>query len=107
LNFAGQIQQTPTKGAITFVKDGFQTLNLTSDNNYSGQTIIGGGTLILIDAGRISGTSALSINNSTLSINNSGLKYDADRVPDAAPITLNSGGISYTGRSEVASTETV
>jgi autotransporter-associated beta strand protein len=52
-------------------------------------------------------SSAIEIDNATLSIVNSGLKYDANRVPDGAGITLNSGGLSYTGRSQVASLETV
>ena len=102
--FAGQITNN-----VIFEKGGAPTLSLTltNDNTYTGKTIVTGGTLILTDSGRLSGTSAIEIDNSTVSILNTGSKYDGNRIADGAGITLNSGGLSYTGRSQVASSETV
>ena len=69
---------------------------------------LGTGQLSILDNGRLSGTSAIAINGGILQIDNSnGLSNNNDRVKDSAAITLNSGNITYIGRAQTASTETL
>jgi len=110
--FAGSI-----RGFVSLAKVGFApTLTLTGDSTTTGSVaLLGGDTpqtapgvfygLKLSNGGRLSGASALTLNNGSLFIDNSGTANDNNRIRDAAPVTLNGGRILYTGRSATASTE--
>lgn len=94
-------------GAMSFARGGQNTLTMYSNNDYTGHTLISGGTTLLRDGGRLSGTSDIEIVYATLTIDNTGVKDLTDRVNDAASITLRGGTLSFLGRAQTASTETV
>ncbi|HEX4122424.1 MAG TPA: autotransporter-associated beta strand repeat-containing protein [Verrucomicrobiae bacterium] len=68
LNFEG-----PIAGAGTLVKNGQGTLNLSSNNIYTGNTIINGGTLALVGVGSISNQAVIELaaTNSALDLTTS------------------------------------
>ncbi|MEZ0265548.1 MAG: beta strand repeat-containing protein, partial [Phycisphaerae bacterium] len=100
-NWAGQIT-----GTVNVMRGGSAAWTVYSDNTYTGQTVLNGNNTLLRDAARLSGTSALAIDYATLTIDNNVGSLDlADRVNDAAPVTLRGGTIVYTGRAQTASSE--
>lgn len=85
------------------------------NNSYTGDTDLrGGGTVRLVDGGRISGTSdesdvgdeAIHIFRTELILDNTGTQNLADRVRDAAAIQL-AGGITLLGAADANSSETL
>jgi len=115
--FAGSIQ-----GSVNLVKTGDRTLTLTSANTTTGTIAVIGGRstlrerndstdlgrgLWLRDGGTLPNTTAVTVRNATLCLDNTGTKDMADRIRDAAPITLDNGTIRYVGRSQSNSTETL
>ena len=104
-NFGGQIT-----GNIFFVKTGTNSLSLYNDNTFTGGLVLMGGTTTLLDSGKLSGLSAstpININSATLAISNTGTLNLFDRIGDSVPITLRAGAISFAGRAQTASTETL
>ena len=101
--------------SVNFVRSGSGTLNILAPQMYGGATLINGGSnstgtsngTILADNGALTNTSSITINYSALSIDNARLYDNADRVRDAAPITMNGGSLNFYGRNEALSTETV
>lgn len=95
-SYAGSVSNT---GAIAVTKVGTGTETLTGNNNYTGQTTINtnGGTLEIKNdssttSGRLSGTSSVMVNSGgSLLLSGAG---NADRVRNAAGITLNGGTIA-------------
>jgi autotransporter-associated beta strand protein len=118
--FAGSIQ-----GSVNLVKTGDRTLTLTSANTTTGTIAVIGGLstlrersdepliqhlgrgLFLRDGGTLPNATGITVRNATLNLDNTGTKNIADRVNDAAPITLDNGTIRYVGRSQTNSTETL
>ncbi|TCO93623.1 autotransporter-associated beta strand protein, partial [Chthoniobacter flavus] len=101
--FGGQIT-----GAVSLIKAGTAgTLTLVNSSSYTGPTIVTGGTLTLTDGGALTGTSSVTLSYGSLSITDSGLFTSTNRINDSAPITMRSGVIVYTGRSQTASSETL
>ncbi|MFN5804822.1 MAG: beta strand repeat-containing protein, partial [Opitutia bacterium] len=94
------------KDDIVLVKAGGGTHTFHALNDYSGATIISGGTLNLQDAGRITATSSIEINRGSLNFTN-GFTALPDRVVDSAAITLKGGTLNLGGQSLAAVTETV
>ncbi len=76
------------------------TLTLTAPNTYTGTTAIRSSTIILADAGTLSGTSAIDLNYGGLTIDQSGLnpigQINPTRVPAATPLTLRGGTLQLT-----------
>ncbi len=102
-NWAGHLT-----GALSLLRTGQNTLSVYSDNDYTGHTLIGGGTTTLRDAGRLSRTSDIEIVYATLNLdNNTGQAAFSDRINDAAPIGLRGGTLGFVGRAQTLSTETV
>ena len=101
-NWAGTLT-----GALSFARGGQNTLTMYSNNDYTGTTLLSGGTTTLKDGGRLSGTSAIEIVYSTLNIDNTGTLDLTDRVNNAAAINLRGGTLAFLGRAQTASTETV
>ena len=108
-------------GAVNFARSGGNntvvSLTMTGNNTYTGATLINGNQVILTDGGRLSGTGStgsgtpntttgIEINYAGLAISDNGTTALADRVNDAATITMRGGYIQYTGRDNYASTET-
>ncbi|MCE9609011.1 MAG: autotransporter-associated beta strand repeat-containing protein [Chthoniobacter sp.] len=119
--FAGNIGSD--SGALKFVKAGTSTtLTLVSANSTTGTVSVLGGRLnangsasgpggafglALKDGGTLAATTGITLNGAALIIDNTGTKDVADRVNNAASITLNSGMIGYYGRAQYNSTETL
>lgn len=99
-NWAGVIT-----GDVAFQRGGSASAtSFFSDNDYSGPTLISGGSITLRDNGRLSGTSSIGLDfGGELVIDNQvGTIALADRVNDAAPITLRGGKMLYNGRNNNA-----
>ena len=101
-NFNGQIN-----GTIYLNKTGTNSLNLQQANSYSGPTLITGGTLNLADDGTILNTPSIDIYFGTLTMSNTNLRDNANRVNDAAPITMRGGTLNFAGRAQANSSETL
>ncbi|MBB5031378.1 autotransporter-associated beta strand repeat-containing protein [Prosthecobacter vanneervenii] len=102
-NFAGVIS-----GNIYLNKTGTGALNLQSAQTYTGPTLITGGTLTLNDNGALPNTSQpIYINYGGLTLANGNLYNVNNRVNDSAPITMAGGTLSYSGRQQLNSTETL
>jgi autotransporter-associated beta strand protein len=81
-----------TDGGLT--KSGAGALTLTADNQYNGPTRVTGGSVEL--SGSLSGTSSVSVSNGSLALT------AANRINDAATLTLDVGGaLNTSGFSEV------
>jgi autotransporter-associated beta strand protein len=109
-------------GGMSFARSGgnntVSTFTLSGNNTYTGATLINGNQLSLTDGGRLSGTgttgsgtpgtaTGIEINYAGLLLNDNGTTAIADRVNDAATITMRGGFIVYTGRDNNASSETL
>jgi autotransporter-associated beta strand protein len=99
-------------GAVSFAREGQNTQVLYGNNDYTGSTLISGGTTTLRDGGRLSGTSSIDINYASLTLDNTagnpvGVKALADRINDAATISLRGGTFTLLGRAQTDVTETV
>jgi autotransporter-associated beta strand protein len=85
-------------GPIFYNKSGAGTQTFFSDNTYTGGTLINGGNVTLQDEGRLSGTSSIAINNAALALTDAGTMANADRINNAATISMRGGNLSLTGR---------
>ncbi len=111
--FAGSFQ-----GSVNLVNvGGSNMLTLTGDSTTTGSASLLGGDvpqtqpgtfngLTLKDGGRLSGMTAINLNNGSLFIDNAGTANNNDRINDSAAITLDGGRIIFTGRASTASAET-
>jgi autotransporter-associated beta strand protein len=84
-------------------------LRLTNTNTYTGTTTIAAGTVDLnttaTTVGRLAGTSNVTVNsNGTLMLSDTGGSGSADRINDAATMTLNGGTFTTGGLSEHGAT---
>lgn len=77
---------TPTDGGVT--KSGIGTLTLAGDSQYNGPTRVVEGSLVA--SGSLSGTAAVNVRNGSLGLG------AANRINDAAAVTLGLGGILNT-----------
>ncbi len=94
--FGGVI--TNTGGALNVYKYGNTTEALSNNNTYTGSTNIIGGTINLVDGGRLSSTSGFNISyGGMLQINNTGNQDLSNRVNPAASYVLNGGTVRLDG----------
>lgn len=104
---------TSSGGARNLTKAGAGTLRLRGANTYSGTTVLGssgysGGTVAFLDDGRLTATPSLDVGyGHALTLDNTGSANNSDRLNDAAPIALRGGTLSFLGRTNTASSETV
>jgi autotransporter-associated beta strand protein len=95
-------------GKINFVRTGNNTTTLTNASTYTGETIVRGGTLTLIDSGALTATSAIKAFYGTVNWDNLGLNPLAaslpTRIPSTAPISLQGANLTIGG---TASADTV
>ena len=93
-------------GDVKFSKSGNGTFNLYSNLTYTGSTLINGGQTVLYQDARLSATSAIDLNFGNLYLeNNNSWKDLADRINDAAPITMRGGYLELRGRPQSNSSE--
>ena len=92
-------------GNVNFVRSGNNTTTLTDVSDYSGETVIRGGTLRLLDSGALTNTSALKVYYSSLVWDNFGLNpLDTSvptRVKQAVPVSLLGGTFRVIGAGSV------
>jgi autotransporter-associated beta strand protein len=93
-------------GNLAFTRFGNSTTTLTSNNTFTGATIIRGGAIALQDEGRLSGTSSITNLFGQLTLNDSGLYVVSNRV-GATPISMQGGTLAYTGVQSAATVGTV
>jgi autotransporter-associated beta strand protein len=96
--FAGKIS-----GGLNFVRSGNSTTTLTSASDYTGATVVRGGTLQLIDGGSLASTAGLRLAQGTLTWNNYGLNaVDSPvRLNAANAVTLAGGTFTVIGGGSV------
>ena len=80
-----------------------------SSLDYTGSTTVAGGTLYLRDNGAITATSGVSINQGNLQLENGpgSIVGSSNRLSDTAPITMNGGVLTLTGRADTTIAETI
>ena len=106
--WSGQVQ-----GVTNFVRSGQNTFTLNSLQPFTGAAVLNGGTTNLIAEAAFTGVSSLEISYATLQLDNGAnssnqtTKALANRLNDAAGITLRSGTLNFYGRQNVASAETI
>ena len=93
--FAGSITSTAGAAALTFDKQGANTLLLTGSESAT-TTNIQGGTLTLRDGGAIT-AGTVNVNYATLNIDNTGLLDGQNRL-GTVPVNMNGGALTVTGR---------
>jgi autotransporter-associated beta strand protein len=95
-------------GKINFVRTGNNTTTLTNASTYTGETVVRGGTLTLIDSGALTATSAIKAFYGTVNWDNLGLNPLAGslptRIPSNVPVSLQGANLTIGG---TASADTV
>lgn len=93
VNWQGSIN-----GNVNLIKSGGSTTAFYDNNAYTGTTLIQGGVFTLIDQGRLSGTSGITVSRAVLRWDDTGMQQMTNRLGAATPITLNGGALSYLSR---------
>jgi len=94
-------------GNVGLVRSGIGSWTLSSNNNYTGPTLLNGGTTILRNGGALSGTSGITLAYGALTLDNTGLNDSSARLSTSTPITLQGGFLAYNGRAQTLSSQTV
>jgi len=92
---AGSLADSSSATALT--KAGAGTWALSAANSYSGATAVNGGTLALtgVDGAIASSASVSLANGATLLLSNTAAANNANRLSDAATITMNGGTFAF------------
>jgi autotransporter-associated beta strand protein len=94
-------------GGFGLTKAGSGTLTLQSANTYSGDTVINAG---IVNVNGVSGalvnTSGIAVNRASLVIGDTANAL-ANRINDAATVTLGGGTLTLQGKNSAATTETI
>jgi hypothetical protein len=99
-NWSGSIQ-----GDVKFTRSGQNTTNFYAAQTYTGSTVINGGNVLLRDQARLTTTPSIEITYGGLFLENNGTIGLADRVNDAAAITLRGGTIELRGSQQANNSE--
>jgi autotransporter-associated beta strand protein len=101
-NWAGQIT-----GNVFYNRTGtVSTTTIYTPQPYTGGTLINGGTVSLRDFGKLTGTSGIDLNYATLALDNTQAADITGRL-GTAPVNMRGGILSYAGRAQTASAETI
>ena len=86
-------------GGLSFVRSGNSITTLTSASDYTGTTVVRGGTLELRDAGALASSAGLRLAQGILSLNNFGLNAVANpqRIAANNLITMAGGTLALIG----------
>lgn len=96
--FTGVLSNGTGAAALSLTKAGTAVLTLQGNNTFTGETVVEQGVLQLSGAsGRLSGTTAITVKQgATLRVTNGNVNnLHADRVNDAAVITLAGGTLDF------------
>lgn len=95
-------------GSGGFVSTGAGTVTLTRSNTYAGPTVVSAGQIALSgSAGAINASRDITLGGGTLKLDNSGAN-NANRINDAAGLTLRDNGqLSLTGNGNASTTEMI
>ena len=103
--FSGTITDT-VGNSLSLIAGGGNGKTLTftnSTNNYTGSTVLPGGTFTLQQLGALTQTSAVTVNYGTLNLDDSQLYVLGNaRLPGQPPITLQGGTFAYTAAPDQA-----
>jgi autotransporter-associated beta strand protein len=94
-------------GQVSVVRTGQSTLNLVSASSTTGSFLFNGATTTIHGSGALTAASSVTVNYATLNLDNTQAWGVADRIADAAAITLRGGALTYLGRAQAASAETL
>jgi fibronectin-binding autotransporter adhesin len=100
--FAGSLQ-----GTVGLTKAGANTLTLSAASSTAGVVNVIGGGLTLSDGGALPAITGLNVRGATLTLGNTGTKDVADRINNAAAVTLDGGTLIYNGRAQANSVESI
>ncbi len=93
-------------GALSFVRDGNNTLTVNSPNTFSGSATILGGATTLVDLGTFQNATAVNVTRAALIWNDQGVQAVSNRLSSTAPITLTGGGLQFLTRAGSGSNPT-
>lgn len=82
-------------GTGGLIKSGLGTVELTANNQYSGGTVIDGGTIVLTGAAGAIDKNIVVNAGATLQITNTAAANNTDRIENDANITLNGGILNF------------
>ena len=93
----GLIENGVGAAPVNLVKRGVARLGLEQNNTFTGTTEVLSGTLQLTTAnGRLTGTAGITIRHGAiLNLNNTSTANQADRIANAAPITMQGGAFQF------------
>jgi autotransporter-associated beta strand protein len=93
-------------GGLSFARSGNTTTTFTSASDYTGTTVVRGGTLELRDGGAIASTAGLRLAQGILNLNNYGLNAVANpvRLNPANEVTMSGGTLTFVGGGSVDNT---
>lgn len=95
-------------GSVNLVRSGQNTWYVDAPQSTSGNVILNGGTTTLRDTGSFTGLNSLAIDQATLILDNNGGTTDSStRLPSGLGISLDGATISYIGRAQYTSAETL
>ncbi|MEK0445912.1 MAG: hypothetical protein RLZZ399_1233, partial [Verrucomicrobiota bacterium] len=105
--FAGQVFAGRIVGVGSFARFGSNTSFVESVLEYSGRTVLAGGTMTLRNEAVLLNTSSVDLNYASLSLDNqSGQQKDlGNRVNDSALVRMRGGVFSFNGRAQSVSRE--
>src|SRR5207248_2595171 len=101
-----------TEGVVWSATAAAVVKTLSQAQTYTGPTLINGSTLSLVNSaalysGGTTGSSSLTINRGGLTLDNTGSQDVSVRIPTTLAISLGGGTLSYLGRAQWTSTETL
>ena len=101
-NWAGQIS-----GNVFYNRTGAgSTTTIFTPQGYTRGTLINGGNVALRDYGKLSGTTEIELSYAGLALDNTQAAGISGRL-GSAPITMRGGLLTYAGRAQTASAETI
>ncbi len=106
-NYGGGTFSGHIEGALSYTKAYNTTETFTSENTYTGPTLINGGTLALVDDGKLTNTPEITLKYGTLLLDNTNRNATANRIRSDININSLGGTFDLRGRLETQITQDV